>query len=247
MIEEAALLNNSLFQDVLEPIVNVPRRTIGRLATVNPEELNGQIAFLTTSGFKGSDEFIRSVKMVDDMAELKGRLVLGSDWQMACAFGRGETKSQIMDKKEKLSPTFFGQNYCSKWMGSSDNQLVDINRLLSLRTIVKAELKGDGKSEYFLGVDVARSADTSNNQTSIAVVKIKRHKNNRVKEMSLVNIINVSNALNFNAQAVEVKKAKDLYDARVVLVDSNGLGKFLPLYMVTYICKFGELANARCA
>jgi len=102
--------------DVLEPIVNVPRRTIGKLAAVNPEELNGQIAFLTTSGYRGSDEFNRSVKMVDEMAELKGKLVLGSGWQLATSFGRGETKSQIMDKKDKLSPTFFGQNYESRWV-----------------------------------------------------------------------------------------------------------------------------------
>ena len=101
---------------VLEPIVNVPRRTIGKLATVNPEELNGQIAFLTTSGYRGSDEFTRNIKMIDDMAELKGKLVLGSGWMLPCGFGRGETKSQIMDKKSKLSPTFFGQNYESKWV-----------------------------------------------------------------------------------------------------------------------------------
>ncbi|MDJ1631427.1 hypothetical protein QNN00_17925 [Bacillus velezensis] len=35
-VEESALLNNELFKDVLEPVVNVPRRTIGKLATVNP-------------------------------------------------------------------------------------------------------------------------------------------------------------------------------------------------------------------
>lgn len=49
-VEEAALLNNELFEDVLEPIVNVPRRTIGKKAVINPEELNGQINFFTTSG-----------------------------------------------------------------------------------------------------------------------------------------------------------------------------------------------------
>lgn len=49
-IEESALLNNSLYQDALEPIPNIPRRTIGREAVINPEELNGQINFFTTSG-----------------------------------------------------------------------------------------------------------------------------------------------------------------------------------------------------
>ena len=50
-IEESALLNNALFDDVLKPIVEVSRYTIGNLALVNPEELNQQINFFTTSGF----------------------------------------------------------------------------------------------------------------------------------------------------------------------------------------------------
>lgn len=77
-MEESALLNNELFQDVLEPIVNVPRRTIGRQALINPEELNGQVCFFTTSGFRGSDEHARNVKLFDEMAELKGKIILGS-------------------------------------------------------------------------------------------------------------------------------------------------------------------------
>jgi len=115
-IEESALLNSDLFQDVLEPIVNVPRRTVGREAVVNPEELNGQINFFTTSWFRGSDEYERNLKMVDDMANLTGTLVIGSDWQLAASCGRGEPKSKILEKKAKLSPTFFAMNYESKWV-----------------------------------------------------------------------------------------------------------------------------------
>jgi ribonucleoside-diphosphate reductase alpha chain len=224
MVEESNLLNDELFQDVLEPVVNIPRRTIGRLATVNPEELNGQICFLTTSGFRGSSEFVRNIKMVDEMADLKGKIVLGSSWQLACYMGRGETKSQILAKKDSLSPIFFAQNYCSQWVGNTDNQLVDINRLMSVRVLRNAELKGDGISEYFMGVDVARSADKSNNQTSVAIAKIKRHKNGRIKNIDLVNLVNISNTLNFNAQAVEVKKLQKLYNVKVLTIDTNGLG-----------------------
>ncbi|WP_425203615.1 hypothetical protein [Priestia megaterium] len=115
-VEEAAQLNAALFDDVLEPVVNVPRRTIGRQALVNPEELNGSINFFTTSWYRGTDEFERNIQMVDDMANLKGKIVIGSDWQLACEFGRGETKAQLLDKKAKLSPTFFALNYESKWV-----------------------------------------------------------------------------------------------------------------------------------
>src|SRR5690606_41686573 len=121
-VEEAAQLNNALFQDVLEPIVNIPRRTIGRESLINPEELNGQINFFTTSWFRGSDEFERNILMIDEMAELKGKLVLGSDWQLACSFGRGETRSQLLEKKAKLSPTFFALNYESRWVGARSEE-----------------------------------------------------------------------------------------------------------------------------
>ena len=44
-IEESALLNNTLYEDALEPITEVPRTTCGNLAIVDPEEMNYQIHF----------------------------------------------------------------------------------------------------------------------------------------------------------------------------------------------------------
>ena len=223
-VEESALLNNDLFQDVLEPIVNVPRRTIGKGAFIDPEELNGSINFFTTSGFRGSDEYARSLQMIDEMAELKGKMVLGSDWQLACAYGRGETKSQLLDKKSKLSPVFFAMNYESRWVGATDNALVDINKLLGLRSLTKAENIGAKDAEYVLGIDVARSVETGNNQSSVAVMKLKRNKNSKIAQIMLVNLYTISNLLNFTAQAIEIKKIKRAFHAKMAICDSNGLG-----------------------
>lgn len=226
-VEEAALLNNALFEDVLEPIVNIPRRTIGREAVINPEEMNGQINFLTTSGFRGSDEFERSISMIDEMANLKGKMVLGSDWQLAVNYGRGEPKSALLDKKSKLSPTFFAMNYESRWVGAVDGAIVDINKLLDLRSLNNHELKSDDNSEYILSVDVARSQSKSNNQTSIAIIKIKRNKEGRIIKLPLVNLINLPNGLTFSAQCIEVKRIRKLFKAKTVVVDINGLGSGL--------------------
>ena len=74
-IEESALLNDAMFQDALKPIVEVPRYTVGKLGVVDPQELNQQINFFTTSGFRGSDEFQRSVKMYNGMVNLSGEMV----------------------------------------------------------------------------------------------------------------------------------------------------------------------------
>lgn len=226
-IEEAALLNNELFEDALKPIVEVPRYTCGKLSVVNPEELNQQINFFTTPAFRGSDEWQRNLRMIKNMVDLKGEFVLGSDWMLACWYGRGSTKSQILERKKTSSPIFFNQNFGGKWTGSSSNSLVNINKLMDRRVLTTAAFEAKGNDEYYIGVDVARSQNTNNNQSSIIVGKVSRAPNNRITSIDVVNLFNVSNALNFSAQAAIVKKTKKAFNARIVIVDGNGLGSGL--------------------
>jgi len=225
-IEEAALLNDAMFQDALKPIVEVPRYTIGKLGIVDPEELNQQINFFTTSGFRGSDEFQRSINMLENMTKLKGEIVLGSNWMLASWFGRGSTKSQILQKKKEMSPIAFAQNYESKWVGSSDGALVNINKLLNCRNLTIPQLKiNNDDEEFYLGVDVARSQNTNNNQSSIFVAKVNRNKDTgKISTIDIVNIIHIPNILNFTAQACKIKQVQKRYNARAVVVDGNGLG-----------------------
>lgn len=228
-IEEAALLNNVLYEDALEPVTEVPRYTVGNLAIVDPEELNQQIHFFTTSGFRGSDEFHRSVKMYEDMCDLKGQIVLGSSWMLPCWYGRGSNKSQILKKKRNSSPIAFAQNYEQEWVGSSDGALVNINKLMDCRTLTVPMInKNKNDEEFYLGVDVARSQKSSNNQSSIAVGRVIRNKEtNRILSIEIPNIITVSNAMNFTAQACLVKKIKNNFNAKAVIADGNGLGSGL--------------------
>jgi ribonucleoside-diphosphate reductase alpha chain len=223
-VEEAAQINAALFEDVLEPIVNVPRRTIGKQALIDPHELNGQISFFTTSWFRGSDEFERNLHMIDNMAELKGNIVLGSDWQLACSYGRGETRSQLLDKKAKLSPTFFAMNYESRWTGATDGSLVSINKVMDLRTLTSVETKAAKNGEYVLSMDVARSEKDSNNQSSIAVLRIIRSKTNKIKQIKVVNLINLPNGLNFTGQTIELKRIAKIFNPKRIIIDGNGLG-----------------------
>lgn len=221
MIEESALLNDFLFQDALEPIANVPR-LCGDYGH-NPRELNGMIHFLTTAYFKNS-EYDRCLKMANNMAELTGDFSFGAGWELGVKMGRGESRAQILAKKENLSNLFFQTNYCSVWVGSNDNCLLDLSKILPLRTLEFAELKGDGKSEYYVSMDVARSQKTNNNQSSIVVLKVKRDRKNLVKKVQVVHIYNLQAGLNFSAQAIELKRIKHLFNARMVIVDVNGLG-----------------------
>ena len=225
-IEESALLNNILFQDALEPVVEVPRLTVGKLAIVDPMELNQQIHFFTTAGFRGSDEYQRSINMLDDMENLKGKIVLGSNWQLPCWYGRGSNKSKILSKKKNSSVVAFAQNYEQEWVGCADGALVNINRLLNCRTLTTAVDKANNiDEEYYMGVDVARSQKTSNNQSSIAVVRVIRSRDKgRIVCVDVVNIINIPNILNFTAQAAKIKQVQKKYNAKIVVLDANGLG-----------------------
>jgi ribonucleoside-diphosphate reductase alpha chain len=162
--------------------------------------------------------------MIDNMAELKGNIVLGSDWQLACSYGRGETRSQLLDKKAKLSPTFFAMNYESRWTGATDGSLVSINKVMDLRTLTSVETKAAKNGEYVLSMDVARSEKDSNNQSSIAVLRIIRSKTNKIKQIKVVNLINLPNGLNFTGQTIELKRIAKIFNPKRIIIDGNGLG-----------------------
>lgn len=227
-IEESNLMDNVIFEDALEPVVEVGRTTCGKLAVVNPEELNQQINFYTTPGFRGSDEYNRNLAMFHDMRDLNGKIVLGSNWMLGCWYGRGSSKSTILKKKKDMSPIAFDMNYGGNWVGSSTGALVNINRLMNCRTLTTPEVSASSdEDEYYLGVDVARSQNKSNNQSSIAVGKVIRGADGKIVEIQLVNLIHVPNTFSFTTQAIMVKRVRKRYHARKVVVDGNGLGSGL--------------------
>ena len=225
-IEESALLNNTLFEDALAPIVEVGRTTAGSLAIIDPEEMNFQIHFYTTSGYRGTDEYNRSVRMVNGMRDCSGDIVLGSGWMLPCYYSRGSTKTQILKKKRNSNPIFFAQNYEQKWVGCSDGALVDINKLMACRVLDRPINDIENTNdEFYIGVDVARSENTNNNQSAICVIKVIRNQNTRrILELQIVNVQGVSNKMNFTEQACLIKKLKKAYNAKMVICDGNGLG-----------------------
>lgn len=224
-VEESALINNEIFEDSLKPIVEMGRTTKGKLGIIDPLELNQQINFFTTSGFRGSDEWARSVKMYKDMTDLKGDMVLGSGWMLGCWMGRGSNKSQILKKKRDTGSVAFARNYEEKWVGAVDNQLVDIKKLLKTRVLTTPIFSNeDNKRQVILGVDVARSANNANNKTIISVVEEHHADNGLILYLDLINMFLVSNQLNFTAQACLIKKVQKQYNAKIVIVDTNGLG-----------------------
>ena len=74
---------------------------------------------------------------------------------------------------------------------------------------------------------MARSANNANNKTIISVVEEHHASNGLIRQLDLINMFLVSNQLTFSAQACLVKKVQAQYNAKVVVVDTNGLGSGL--------------------
>jgi ribonucleoside-diphosphate reductase alpha chain len=97
---------------------------------------------------------------------------------------------------------------------------------MSCRSLSNAQIKSTNvDDEFYLGVDVARSQNTNNNQSSVSVAKVIRSKDTqKIVSIDIVNIINIPNILNFTAQACKIKQIQKIYSAKAVVVDGNGLG-----------------------
>lgn len=178
-------------------------------------------------------------KVKEEIATAKGEVTDAQKWYSAAqnAAEQGKLTAKQISKEDlqgglvNFSDIFSAvegakENYESKWVGAASGALVNINKLMNCRSLAKPVLRSiNDDEEYYLGVDVARSQKTNNNQSFIAVVKVNRTKDkSKIVSMDLVNLINIPNIMNFTAQACTVKKYKILYNAKAVICDGNGLG-----------------------
>jgi len=226
-MDEDNLTDESVFLDALEPIFNVPRRTVGRKGLIDPQELNGQINFFTSAGWRLNAAYYRCRKHLEGMINLTGDMCIGAGWKLGAFYGRGESISSILNKKESLTATAWAMNYESHWTGATDSALVSSAKLMACRNLNNYESHDYADGEYVLGVDVARSDNSRNNQTVITVLKVTRHRNGKLREICIVNIVVLEGVLDFHAQAIELKKLRNQYNAQYIVIDENGLGRGL--------------------
>ena len=228
-LEESALLKSEEdFNNNVAPVVDESRRTL-RDANKHYQEAQNRIDFFTTAGFKGTSEFERTVRALKSMAKMDGTYFGSADYRLAMHFGRGISKSALKKRRKSYSHTAWLQNYMSTWVGNSVGGLVDTQRILTSRAINTPELqytkeKDTKNFKYYLGIDVARSENASNNQGSISVGKAFFNSDSFVNKIDIVNIIPLPNTDSFEIQALKIKKIEALYQAEAVVVDGQGLG-----------------------
>ncbi len=234
-IEE--IVDEKLDPNMLHSII-IPLMANNRIASCkgyDDNEIHKQEWYCTTAGTRQSFAFKKMREVLDNMVDKKSAFVLTSGYELPCMHNQLDIDF-VMEQKE--SPTFnplaFQREYESIWTGSSTESLVQLEDLNKCRVLPKAELKAEDKdSEYVLSYDVARSEGSANAQSSLSIIKIK-DKGNGDYYKSLVNIYGFEGT-HFLEQALFIKKMVTKYKAKIVCIDSNGLGKGLVDFLVTDI------------
>ena len=221
--EESALMSKDVFDDAIEPIVSEPYPNQRSMSCRNPYVLNG-LHFVTTTYFASMDAFQHNKTVVEDMVKLQGRIAFGASWRLPVAFKRGRRAEEYTTIKSSVSPLFWLTNYEERWVGGSQNCLVPVHVLLDSRKIDEPEMECDNEHDYYIGVDVARSDKPEQCATSITVIKVFRDKDGIAKKIQVPYLTNIEGTLDFEEQAIIIKKLYYKFKPKAVVVDANGLG-----------------------
>lgn len=228
--EEAALMNFTNYRDNTEPLTSEPYKSQRYMSTEDPYARNKQ-AFVTTAYYK-NDAFDFCRQMVLDMANCKNSFVFGASYKLPAKFKRNRSVEEVEALVDKVGQLMFNFNYGSRWAVSNGSCIVDIDKLKELQTLIKPEMRAVKGGEYYISIDVARSAKSSNNASAIVVGKVLRDSRQKVRQIQAVNIIKLPNGMNFREQSIICKKLVKIYNAQALIVDINGLGVGLLDYLL---------------
>ena len=229
--EECALMDFTKYQDNTEPITSEPYKSqLKYMSTVDPYACNKQ-TFVTTAYYKNDAyEFCR--QMVIDKANCKNSFVFGASYVLPAKFKRNRDVEEVEALRDKVGDLMFNFNYRSRWAVSNGQCIVDVDKLKECQTLTKVELSAQRDGEYYVSIDVARSAKDSNNASAIAVLKVRRDSRGKVREIQAPYIAKLPNGLNFKQQAIICKQICYLFNPQALVVDINGLGKGLMDYLL---------------
>lgn len=235
-IEE--IVDDKLDPDNLHSII-LPLMANNRIAAckgVDPNEVHKQEWYCTTAGTKQSFAFQKMREVFDDMIQGKSAFAIGNSYELPCMHGQLDIDF-INEQRE--SPTFnplaFQREYESIWTGSSEESLVPLEKLNECRILKQAEFSAckDKSCEYVLCYDVARAEGNPNAQSALIILKIKE-KEDGTYHIHLVNVFSFE-GMHFKEQAKFLKQKVNEFRAKILIVDSNGLGSGCVDYLVDEI------------
>jgi len=218
--------------EVLLPLLANNRK--GADGEVSKHEIHKQLMYVTTASSRQSYAWEQLYSVMIDMAREKSAFVIGNDYSLPVMFDQLDPE-YIEDTRNdpSMSPLQFAREYISVWTGSSENSLVQLKDLERCRVLPTAEFKADmkGNHKYIISVDVARSEKKNTATTAIAIFKLIPRGDGRYMK-HLVNVHTYKGNMHFEDQSIYIKELVEKYNASMVTIDGNGLGRGLVDYLV---------------
>ena len=223
ILEEAALIEEIPFNEVLWPQMNIARREVD--GTLNPNEPSAAQIFITTAAE-------RTVFMYQKLIEITVNAVLrpkeyfswGLSYEVPLHYGLLD-KATLLDQRysNTVSEDSFARESLSIWSGNSKDAWLDSRRLNKHRSLLKCERKAvispnTPGAWYIIGCDVGRY----NANTAIMVIKVLPNIQRFKKNVVYTEVINGANYI--TEQAPRLKKLIQLYEPREIIIDGNGPG-----------------------
>lgn len=223
ILEEAALIEETPYNEVLLPQMNIKRREVD--GSINPDEPSAAQIFITTSAE-------RTVFMYQKLIEVTINMILrpkeyfswGLSYEVPLHYGLLD-KSTLLDQRysNTVSEESFARENLSIWTGNAKDAWLDSKKINSRRTLLKCERKAqqnpaNENTFYVIGVDVARYSAN----TAIMVIKVLPKDGTFSKKLIYTEVIHGANYI--TEQAPRIKKLIQLYDPREIVIDGNGPG-----------------------
>jgi len=224
-IEEIAdpSFKENIFNETILPLMANNR--IAMCKEVNPQEIHKGMLYVTTAGTKQGFAYQKCMEVLHKMVEDKSSFCIGNGYELPCMHNQLDINYvEELQQSDSFNKLGFDREYNSYWTGSSDKSLVHYEDLVSCRTIPKAEDKhcGDKDASYVLSYDVSRSEGIKNANCSLSVFKTIPRKNGEYFKY-LVNVY-CFEGTHFKEQSMFLKQKVEEFKAKILCVDTNGLG-----------------------
>lgn len=231
LIEEAILVDGTLLNEVILPLMNVSRRCANGQS--NPDEvLNKSQTYVTTAGWKGTFPYEKLMQLlIWQVLKPGSSVVLGGTWRVPVLM---ELLDRNFVKDLKADGTFdessFAREYESVWSGSAEDAFFNSDVFDRYREIKQPEHEYSGRtskgSYYVLSVDVGRFGCSS---VCCVFKVIPQPEGASLKK--LVNMYTFDEE-HMGIQAARIKQLYYKYSPKQVVIDGNGLGAGLMDFMV---------------
>lgn len=223
IMEEAALIDEIPYNEVLVPQMNIKRREVD--GTLNPEEPSAAQIFITTAAERTVFMYGKLIECaVNAVLRPNEYFVWGLSYVTPLHYGLLD-KAAMMDQRysSTVSEESFARESLSVWSGNNRDAWLDSKRLNKRRTLLKCERQAQPNpvnpdTFYILSADIARYSAN----TAIMVIKVIPGENFFKKNEVYTEVIHGANYI--TEQAPRLKKLIQLYSPREVVIDGNGPG-----------------------